>query len=101
MERRLAPARQTVDLANARLERGVVRLVERRRERLGALSGRLHALSPLAILERGYSVARTGDGTLLRRVADLPAGKAFELRVADGSVGCVSNGRLEAREEGT
>jgi exodeoxyribonuclease VII large subunit len=97
MERRLAPSRQTVDLAGARLERGVTRLLERRRERLGALAGRLHALSPLAILERGYSVARAEAGTLLRRVGDFPAGRDFVLRVVDGSVVCTSEGPV-ARE---
>jgi len=99
MERRLAPARQSVDLATARLERGVTRLMERRRERLAGLAGRLQALSPLAILERGYSVARTSDGGLLRRVADFPAGRRFALRVADGSVSCSSEGAFSPRPE--
>lgn len=100
MERRLAPARQTLDLAADRVERSVARLLERRRERLGGLAGRLQALSPLAILERGYAVARTEQGLLLRRVADFPAGRAFRLRVADGSVACTSDGpsNLDAEE---
>ncbi len=100
MERRLSPSRQTVDLAGARLERGVTRLLERRRERLGGLAGRLQALSPLAILERGYSVARGESGTLLRRVADFPAGRDFVLRVADGSVRCTSDGTADLDPEG-
>jgi exodeoxyribonuclease VII large subunit len=99
MERRLAPARQSVDVATGRLERGVARLLERRRQRLAALAGRLQALSPLAILERGYSVARTAEGGLLRRVADFPTGRSFVLRVADGSVSCASEGALAARPE--
>jgi exodeoxyribonuclease VII large subunit len=102
MERRFAPARQTVDLAGARLERGARRLVAARRERLGALVGRLRALSPLAILERGYAVARTEDGALLGRVADFPPGRRFLLRVADGSVACTAEGRQALdREERT
>jgi len=100
MERRLAPGRQTVDLAAGRIERSVARLLERRRERLGGLAGRLQALSPLAILERGYAVARTEEGALLRRVGDFPAGRAFLLRVADGNVACTSDGprTLDAEE---
>ena len=95
LERRLAGPRQAVDLAAARLERGLVRLVERRRVALSAAAGRLSALSPLAILERGYSVARAEDGTVLRRVEDLPRGRTFHLRVADGTVACESGGPLE------
>lgn len=98
MERRLAPARQTVDLAEGRLERGLRRLLERRKAALGAGAGRLQALSPLAILERGYAMARTGDGKVVRRVEELPAGRTFELRVMDGTVACTSTGPVE--EEG-
>ena len=37
--------------------------IEIRRERLGSLSGRLAALSPYAILQRGYAIVqRRGDG---------------------------------------
>jgi exodeoxyribonuclease VII large subunit len=86
LERRLAPPRQTVDLAVGRLERGLRQTLQRRRVRLAGLAARLHALSPLAILERGYSVARAPDGTLLRRVEDFPAGRSFLLRVTDGTV---------------
>jgi exodeoxyribonuclease VII large subunit len=92
LERRLAPGRQAVDLGVARLERGVVRLVERRRQRLSVLTGRLAALSPLAILARGYAVATTSEGRVLRRVEDFPAGRSFMLRVGDGSVSAESRG---------
>jgi exonuclease VII large subunit len=40
----------------------------------------------LAILERGYSVARTPEGRLLRRVEDFTPGRGFHLRVMDGAV---------------
>jgi len=86
LERRLAPPRQAVDLAVGRLERGLARGLERKRVRLSALGGRLQALSPLATLERGYSVARSPDGQLLRRVEDFTPGRTFHLRVMDGTV---------------
>lgn len=92
MERRLVAPRQGVDLAAGRLERGLRRLVERRRGALAAGAGRLHALSPLAVLERGYSLARTPEGKVLRRVEELPAGRTFLLRVVDGTVACESAG---------
>jgi exodeoxyribonuclease VII large subunit len=102
MERRLVAPRQEADLAAARLERGLLRLLERRRSQLSAASGRLHALSPLAVLERGYSVARTREGKVLRRVEELPAGRTFVLRVVDGTVACASAGPLGPLEgEGT
>jgi exodeoxyribonuclease VII large subunit len=76
-----------------RLERGFDRLVgtlERRLERheheLATLAGRLDALSPLKILDRGYAVARDPRGRVLKHVAQFTARLAFRLRVTDGEV---------------
>jgi exodeoxyribonuclease VII large subunit len=82
-----------VELAAQRIERtrerlsGVMSLrLERQRHQLAAASGRLDALSPLKILERGYSLARDARGRVLRRTEQFPAGLAFRLRVSDGEV---------------
>jgi exodeoxyribonuclease VII large subunit len=69
-----------------RLAGAVTRRVERHQHELAALSGRLDALSPLKVLERGYSVARDADGRVLKRVTQLTPGLAFRLRVTDGEV---------------
>jgi exodeoxyribonuclease VII large subunit len=76
-----------------RLDRTLDRLagaVERRldgwRHALAAAGGRLDALSPLKILERGYALARDDAGRVLKRVAQLTPGLAFRLRVTDGEV---------------
>ena len=58
----------------------------RSRHRLAALGGRLDALSPLKILERGYAVARDADGRVLKRTTQFPPGLAFRLRLSDGEV---------------
>jgi exodeoxyribonuclease VII large subunit len=67
--------------------------VERDGHRLAALSGRLDALSPLKVLDRGYAVARDGAGAVLRRAAQFTPGLAFRLRVADGDVPARVEGR--------
>jgi exonuclease VII large subunit len=43
-------------------------------------------LNPLAILERGFSVALGEDGTILRTPADVAVGEAFTLRMAKGEM---------------
>jgi exodeoxyribonuclease VII large subunit len=94
LERRLRSPRQTLDRDALALERRMRSLTERRRARLSGLSGRLEALSPLATLARGYSVARTPDGRVLRAVADFEAGLRFRLRVADGTIEAEAIGEL-------
>ena len=88
LERRTGPMRQTVDRGGALLEREVRGILDRRRQSLAAVGGRLDALSPLATLGRGYSVARTEDGAVLRAVGDFTVGDRFLLRVSDGELSC-------------
>ena len=95
MERRFAPPRQALDRAVGRLERTIRSASQGRRRRLGAAAGRLEALSPLATLGRGYSVARTPDGRVLKETTDLPAGTLFELRITDGTVSAESLGPVQ------
>jgi exodeoxyribonuclease VII large subunit len=86
MERRLGPSRQALDQAMGRLERGANGRTGQHRARLSGLAGRLEALSPLATLGRGYSVARTSDGQVLRTVGDFEPSLRFHLRVSDGTI---------------
>ena len=94
MERRLAPLRQRLDLGLQGLDRRASGLIEQRRSRLDGLAGRLDALSPLATLARGYSVARSDDGRVLGTVGELPEGTSFRLRVRDGTIGARSQGTI-------
>ncbi len=77
---------ERLDRTSDRLTGAVERRLERHRHELAGLAGRLDALSPLRILERGYALARDAQGRVLKRVAQFPRGLAFRLRVTDGEV---------------
>ena len=63
-------------------------LTRAREQRMRASAGKLEALSPLAALNRGYSVALGENGRVLKRTAEFAPGSDFTLRVSDGSVEC-------------
>ena len=68
-------------------ERAVRRLRERRVARVEALGGRLDALSPLAVLGRGYSIARReSDGAILKSGRQVSVGDAIGVRLARGTL---------------
>jgi exodeoxyribonuclease VII large subunit len=69
-----------------RMLAAVTRHRENHHRRLDRLGSQLDALSPLRVLERGYSVARDRDGRVLRNTGDFIAGASFRLRVRDGDV---------------
>ena len=47
-------------------------------------AGRLEALSPLAVIARGYSVVRSEAGLLVRRLDQAPPGSVIDVRLSDG-----------------
>ncbi len=73
------------DMKNAAL-----RASSERRSLVSNSAGRLNALSPLATLSRGYSVAVDGDGETLSSIEQFAEGAAFELLVNDGRVAAVT-----------
>jgi exodeoxyribonuclease VII large subunit len=74
--------------------------LERRRMHLASLSDAMRALSPAATLERGYAVARTPDGRILRDPAAVAAGDALQVTVARGTVETrVERARADGTEE--
>ncbi|MDD2361912.1 MAG: exodeoxyribonuclease VII large subunit [Oscillospiraceae bacterium] len=55
--------------------------------RLGAISSKLDALSPLKVLSRGYSIPYVND-KVIKNVGDVNSGDSLSLRVSDGTIQC-------------
>ncbi len=84
----------SLDGVRHRLDRATALTLERGRARLSALARGLDVLSPLATLERGYSITRrAADGTILKQATAVRPGELVETRLAQG--------RLLARVEKT
>jgi exodeoxyribonuclease VII large subunit len=57
---------------------------------------RLNALSPLAVLERGYAIVSKAGGELVRSTHQVEPGEDLGVRVSDGSFSVqVHNGKVE------
>jgi exodeoxyribonuclease VII large subunit len=95
--RRLSYAEQRLTHAASAARRGAERLHERRGATLSHLATRVQALSPLAALARGFSVARGADGRTLAAAADFVPGGEFELFVRDGVIQAVTSDVLPPR----
>jgi exodeoxyribonuclease VII large subunit len=83
--RRLAHASGHVADSRARIVRAVERTIEGGRSRLGSLDARLRALSPLAVLERGYALVLNEQGGVVRSAAELATGDRVKTRLAAGA----------------
>jgi len=88
----LAHARSHLADFRARIDRCMERLVHSYAASLNALDARLHSLSPLAVLDRGYALVLSAEGTLVRSTTQIAAGDRVTTRLADGSF----SGRVES-----
>ena len=75
---------------SSRLAAGMQYGLERRRQQLHASVQNLHALSPLATLERGYAIVQRADtGVVVRDARELKRGDQVNARVARGRLHCL------------
>ena len=91
----LRNARRRYDAASAACTGAIEFSVQEARERLGRAAVSLDALSPLAVLQRGYAIAQDASGKPVRDAASVAAGDELTVRLAKGKL----NTRVESVEE--
>ena len=80
---RLAAGRARFLAAAHAMTRALHAQMESARANLASAAPRLHALSPLAVLDRGYAlVRRASDGAILREVGEVDVGETVSIRLA-------------------
>ncbi len=92
----LAQAREQLLTCRTHLYHSMERLLHTSGSTLGALDARLHSLSPLAVLDRGYALVLDAAGTLVRTTAQLANGDLLTTRLAAGTF----SSRVEAGAPG-
>lgn len=94
---RLTPARTAARAAESRVQLAVARaaldatvssLADAARARLGVAAASLDALSPLAVLRRGYALAEDARGRAIRSAATVSAGERVRVRLGEGALAC-------------
>ncbi|MDR1734292.1 MAG: exodeoxyribonuclease VII large subunit [Oscillospiraceae bacterium] len=76
--------RQRLDYLTAKLSGAFAGHIHREKARLAEVAGKLDALSPLKVLQRGYSIAEK-DGSVLRSVKDVRIADKISVRLTDGA----------------
>lgn len=78
--------RQDCDILGDRLQRSIGLMVERQQRNLSAVAASLHALSPLKVLLRGYSLTQTESGTLIQSASQVRPGDVLITRLHEGQL---------------
>ncbi len=100
----VAHAREHLNDFRSRLARTLERRIQIATASLGSLDARLHSLSPLAVLDRGYALVIAADGAIVRSATQIQAGETLTTRISDGSftsrVTGVAKVQSESKENG-
>lgn len=103
MANRLAPAThrclgrldEVLDGRGQRLRSVSRRSLDEAERHLDVLATRVALGDPRRALARGWSITRRSDGTVVRSVADVPAGSTLVTTLADGTVTSVADDGVE------
>jgi exodeoxyribonuclease VII large subunit len=83
--RRLGLTRERLAACRTRLDRSLARILQSSATRQQSLDARLRALSPLAVLERGYALVQGADGVLIRSTTQIAQGDRVTTRLSNGA----------------
>ncbi|WP_271910252.1 exodeoxyribonuclease VII large subunit [Vreelandella alkaliphila] len=75
---------ERVSQLQRRLASAMQRALEVRQARLSSAARELNAISPLAVLGRGYAIAQDEKGHVIRRAVDTAPGQKLSLRLGEG-----------------
>lgn len=99
-QRRIADQRAAMVALERRLARCGSLLLSERGRALDGLSSKLDALSPLKVLDRGYSLTRGSDGAVVRSRAGLVRGDTLTVTLRDGDLRTRIEEIIESKEKG-
>ncbi|MFR2588791.1 MAG: exodeoxyribonuclease VII large subunit, partial [Adlercreutzia equolifaciens] len=83
--------RQRLEGARGRLERAGAAMTDPYRASVAVSAARLHDLSPLAIIGRGYAMAKGEDGRVVSSVDAVARGDRLVVALSDGELDCTVN----------
>jgi exodeoxyribonuclease VII large subunit len=77
--------RKDIQFNEARIGKAIVHLMERRKSHLSRFMGVLDSLSPLKVVERGYSIVTKND-EVIKSSRQVVKGDTLDIRLAEGSL---------------
>jgi exodeoxyribonuclease VII large subunit len=95
LQGRVSNARARFDTVYSGCNAAAAASLEQARQKLSLAAASLDALSPLAVLQRGYAIAQDKDGRLVRDAGAVAIGESLRLSLAQGKLNC----RVESAEE--
>ena len=93
----LEQRRKSLELLKNRLVSSLAQGIHRAKNRYIGVTAKLDAMSPLKVLTRGYAMAQTEEGSVLKSVSQVNPGDNIKISISDGTL---SAAVTEVKENG-
>ena len=88
--------KKNLELLQTRLISSQNNMLARKKQAFIGLTSKLDAMSPLKVLTRGYAMAQTEDGQVLRSTQQVQTGDAITVTLSDGKLNATVSGKENA-----
>lgn len=85
----VADRRMRLDGYEARMANAAMNIIQKNRTSFASSASKLDALSPLKVLGRGYAIARSGDGSVIKSSQDVKSGDEITVRLKKDEINCI------------
>ena len=86
LENRLNRRRMMLDSLSTSIQHSMSKLLSDRKAKAQLLTHKMQALSPLAVLGRGYSIVTDRNGNVIKSVSGVSAGDNISIKLSDGRI---------------
>ncbi|MBO5322657.1 MAG: exodeoxyribonuclease VII large subunit [Oscillospiraceae bacterium] len=87
--------RKNIEMLKNRLVSAQIQGTDRKKRRYVELAAKLDAMSPLKVLTRGYAMAQTETGEVLKSVTQVQKGDTITVHLSDGRINAAVTDRKE------
>jgi len=87
-KQRLVELQQTVSQQSKNLSLLMGNKIQKLEMSLSTPVGKLQALSPLAVLQRGFSISRDSEGKIIHKAAQVSTGDLISVQLEEGKLDC-------------
>ncbi|KKK33241.1 exodeoxyribonuclease VII large subunit [Mesobacillus campisalis] len=99
-EELLKHSREAHQRQERELKRAMAAILSEKQQEFAGLVSTLEALNPLKIMERGYSLAYTEEGSLIKRPSQVKANDSLTVKLPDGQINCIVKNVEESEQNG-
>lgn len=87
-KRQLQQAKERFDLSQKEINQAMLQILVRKQSEHKRINSTLHALSPLKIMDRGYSLVYLGENQLVKSTRQVKENDSVQIKLTDGTLLC-------------